>query len=110
MRKACHERAHHPVNPTHSLEVVLCEVSQADRLIEILLPALNTTVNADRNIALLAHSATEAPRLIASRQMRQRISQIVKLATVKQLGRHVVLQPEHLWDFHLNAHLTTNIP
>jgi hypothetical protein len=36
--------------------------------------------------------------------MGQRIREVVELAAVKQLRRHVVLEPEHLGDLHLDAH------
>lgn len=100
---------HHSINPTHSLEIVICKITQPNSLVEVFLPPLNTSIHANRHIALLADRTAEAPRLVARRQMRQRIRQIVELATIEQLRRHVILQPQHLRYLHLNAHLATHV-
>lgn len=42
--------------------------------------------------------------------MGQSIGQVVKLASLEQLGGHVVLEPENLGHFHLDAHSTSNVP
>lgn len=73
-------------------------------MIKVLLPPLDAPVHPDGNIALLAHSTAETPRLGPRRHVRQRIRQIIKLAPVKQVGRHVVLEPKHLGHLHLDAH------
>ena len=42
--------------------------------------------------------------------MLQRIRQVVEFTPVKQLLGHIVLQPQHLGDFHFNTHRPANIP
>src|SRR5687768_17301762 len=102
-------KAHHPVHATHALEVVLDQVAETNLLVKVLLPTLDTAINTNRDETLLTNGATEAPSLVASRQMGQSIRQIVKLALVPQLRRHVVLEPESLGDLHLDAHLATDV-
>ena len=97
------------MNTSHFLKIVLGQVAQPNGLKEILLPALLAVVNANRDISLLADSAAEATSLIPSSQMSESITQIVKLASRKLLGGHIVLEPQDLGDLHLNAHFATNI-
>ena len=106
-RKA--KETHHPVYSPHSLEVILHEIPQTNRMIKIFLPAFHTPINADRNEALLAHRAAEAPGLVARGNMRQGIGQIVEFAPIEERRRHIVLEPENLWDFHLDAHRAPHI-
>lgn len=101
--------SYHSVNATHALEVVLGQLAKTNGLKEVLLPALLTAINTDGHVALLADSAAEAAGLVASGEMGQGISQVVELATIKELLGHVVLEPEGLGDLHLNAHLTADI-
>ncbi len=103
------ERAHHPVNASHALEIILDEISEANLVVKIFLPALDAAINADGNVALLANGAAEAARLVAGSQVSKGIRQIVKLAAGKEIGRHVVLEPEDLGDLHLDAHLAANV-
>lgn len=103
------KKAHHPVNTTHTLEIVLNKVFEPNRRQEVILPALNAAVNADRNVSLLADGAAEAPCLVASSHVRERISEIVELAAVKELLGHVVLEPQDLGNFHLDAHGAANV-
>lgn len=97
------------MNTSHSLKVVLGQILEANRLKKVLLPALLTIVNADRDISLLADCAAEATGLITSGQVGKRVAQIVKLAAGKLLCRHIILEPKNLGDLHLDAHLATNI-
>lgn len=102
-------KTYHSVDTTHTLEIILSQVSQPNCLKKVLLPPLLTPINTYGNISLLTNSATKAPRLIPRSKMRQRIPQVIKLALPPQLLRHVVLQPKSLWNLHFNTHLATNI-
>lgn len=101
--------AHHPVDAAHPLEVVLDEVTEADRVVEVLLPALDAAIDADGDKALLADGAAVAPGLTAGGQMGQGVGQVVELAAIERLGRHVPLQPGDLGDLHLDAHPAADI-
>lgn len=103
-------RAHHPIDTSHALEIILDQFSQADGLIKIFLPTLDATVHADGHKPLLADSATVASGLGASRHMCQGIGEVVKLAPVEQLGSHVVLEPKNLGHLHFDAHGATDVP
>lgn len=100
---------YHPVDTAHALEVVLAQVLQANFLEEILLPALDTTIDTHWDVALLADHRAEAASVVASGQVGESIGQVVELALLKELRRHVVLQPQDLGHFHLNAHLSTDV-
>lgn len=109
MSKQSGKQAHHPVDAAKALEVVLHKILEADLLEEVFLPALDATIYAHRHVALLAHHRAETPLFVACGKMLQGIRQVIKFASIKELFRHVVLEPEHLGDFHLNAHGPTNI-
>lgn len=102
-------RKYHPVDTTNTTEVVLGEIIQTDGAQEIVLPSLDTAINADRDEALLADDTAEATSLGASCDVGKGISQVVELATVEQLLGHVVLQPQDLGHLHLDTHLAANI-
>lgn len=76
-------RAHHPINSSNSFEVVKRQVSQANLVQKVLLPALDASVHAYRDVALFADGAAEASSLVARGQMGERICKIVKLAACK---------------------------
>lgn len=101
--------AYHTIHTSHAPEVVLGQVAEADLLEEVLLPTLGTSIDAHGDVALLADGAAEAPRLATGGDVGQGICQVVEFATVEQLLRHVVLQPESFGDLHLDAHFTTDI-
>jgi hypothetical protein len=103
------KRAHHPVDASHALEIVFDKITEANIVVEILLPALDTTINTNGNVTLLADGAAEAAGLVASSNVSEGISQIVEFAASKELGRHVVLEPENLGDLHLDAHLAADV-
>jgi hypothetical protein len=103
------KKAHHPIDTTHLLEIVLGKVAEANIMVEIFLPALDTTINAYRDIALLANNTAVATSFVASGQVCESICKIVELGTLEQLGRHVVLEPEDLGHLHLDAHLSADI-
>ena len=100
---------YHPIDTSHTLEVVLAEILKTDLLQKVLLPSLDGSVNADWNVALLADDGAKAASLGASGHVGKSVSQVVELATVKELLWHVVLQPQDFWNLHLNRHLSTNI-
>lgn len=95
---------------SNSLEVILDQISEADGLIEILLPALDAAVDTDGHETLLADSAAVASGLVASGHVGQGIGQVVKLAPIEHLSGHVVLEPENLGHLHLDAHGTSDVP
>lgn len=97
------------MNATHPLKVILGKIAQTDGLEEILLPALLASVDTHRDVSLLADGAAEAPGLVPSGQVGERIGQVVELAAIEQLGGHVVLEPQGLGDLHLDAHLTAHV-
>lgn len=101
--------AHHPVDATHALKVILHQIAETDRLVKVFLPALDASVDTNGDKALLADGAAVASGIIASRHVCEGIGQIVKLALIKQLRWHVVLEPEDLRDLHLNAHCAADI-
>lgn len=103
------KRAHHPVDSSHPLKVILHQIAEADCMIKVLLPPLDTAIDANWNKSLLAHRAAKASRVSSSGQMRQGVCKVVKLATIKEVFGHVVLQPQYLWDLHLDAHLAADI-
>jgi hypothetical protein len=102
-------QAHHPVDSAHAFEVVLDQVIKPNGCVEVLLPALDTAVDTDWYETLLAYGAAKASRFVPGRQMGEGIAQIVELAAVEELGRHMVLQPQDLGDLHFNAHFATDI-
>lgn len=102
-------RAYNSVHTAHAPKVVFSKIFQSDILKEIFLPALLTSIHTNGNIALLADSAAKASVLIARGQVRQRISQIIELAAVEQLLGHIVLEPQHLGNLHLDAHLAAYV-
>lgn len=73
------------------------------------MPAFDTAINTNRDIALLADHTAEASLLIACGQVSESIGKIVELALFKHVLWHVILEPESLWDLHLDGHLTTDI-
>jgi len=103
------KKAHHPVDTTHLLEVVLGKIVKANLMVEVFLPTLDATIDTHWDEALLADNTAVATGLVASSQVGESISKIIELGTCEQLRRHVVLEPEHLWHLHLNAHFSTNI-
>jgi len=100
---------YHPIDTTHALKVVLAEILKTNLLQEVLLPSLDGSIDTDWDITLLAYNRAEAASLGASGHVGKSISQVVELATVEQLLWHVVLQPQDLWNFHLDRHLSTNV-
>ena len=78
-------------------------------MVKVLLPALDAAVDADGDIALLTDNTAVAASLVAGGQVCESISKIIKLGALKDLGWHVVLEPEHLGHLHLDAHLAANI-
>lgn len=54
------------MNATDALEIVLHQISQTDRVVEVFLPSLDTTIYTHRNEALLANSAAVASGLVSS--------------------------------------------
>lgn len=78
-------------------------------MVKVLLPALDTAVHADGDVALLTDGAAEAAGLVASGQVGEGIRQVVKLAAGKEIGGHVVLEPEDLGDLHFDAHLAADV-
>lgn len=104
-----YEKAHHPIDTTHLFEIVLGKFAEANIMVEIFLPALDTAINAYRDKALLANNTAVATSFIASGQVCESICKIVELGTLEQLGRHVVLEPEDLGHLHLDAHLSADV-
>ena len=102
-------RLYHPVYASHALEVVFGQVLQTNLFQKVILPALDTAIDTDRDKTLLAHDTAVAAGFAASGNVGESIRQIVKLAAVEQLLWHVVLEPQDFWDLHLNAHLTANV-
>lgn len=102
-------KANHPVYTTHALEVIFAQFLQTNLLQEIVLPALNAAIYTNGHEALLADNTAEAASLVARGHVSQGVSQVVELALVEKLLRHVVLEPKDLGDFHLDGHLATNI-
>lgn len=100
---------HFPVYPAHALEVVGAQILQADGGEEVLLPALDAAVDAPGHEALLADDAAEAAGLAAGGHVGQGVCQVVELALVEELLGHVVLEPEGLWDLHLDGHLAADV-
>ena len=103
-------KVYYAIDATKTLEVVFTQVLETNLLQKVLLPPLDTAINAHRHVSLLTHDRAETPRLIARSQVRQRIRQIIELALVELLLGHIVLQPQHLRDLHLDAHLAAHIP
>lgn len=97
------------MNSAYPLAVVLAQFLETNLDQEVLLPAFNTSIHADRNVSLLANGAAETPSLRACRQMRQGVGQIVEFACCKQLRGHVVLEPKDLGHLHLDTHLSADI-
>jgi len=58
---------------------------------------------------LLADDTAVASSVTSGRQMCKSVAQIIELAAVKQLLRHVILQPQHLRYFHLDGHLAADV-
>lgn len=58
---------------------------------------------------MLADHAAETSLFVARSNVRKGIPQIIELAFVKELLGHVVLEPQNLWDLHLNGHLSADI-
>jgi hypothetical protein len=104
-----YEKAHHPIDTTHLFKIVLGKVAEANIMVEIFLPALDTAINAYRYKALLANNTAVATSLVACGQVCESICKIIELGTLKQLGRHVVLEPEDLGHLHLDAHLSADV-
>lgn len=100
---------YHPVDTTHALKVVLAEILETNLLQKVLLPSLDGSIDTDRDITLLANNRAEAAGFGASGHVGKSISQVVELATVEQLLWHVILQPQDLWNFHLDRHLSTDV-
>jgi len=100
---------YHPVDTTHALEVVLAKILKTDLLQKVLLPTLDGSVDADWDVSLLTDNRAKAASLGASSHVGKCVSQVVELATIKELLWHVVLQPQDLWNLHLNRHLSTDI-
>lgn len=96
--------AHHPIDAANPLEVVLDQIAEPNLVVKVLLPPLDAPVDADGHVPLLAHGAAEAPRLPARGEVGQRVGQVIELAAGEQLGRHVALEPQHLWHLHLDVH------
>lgn len=102
-------KAHHPVDSAHALEVIFGQVTQTNVLQEIFLPSLDAPIDTNRHVPLLTDHAAEASLFVACSNVRKGIPQIIELASVKKLLGHVVLEPKHLGDLHLNGHLATDI-
>ena len=102
-------RLYYSIDSTHALEVVFSEVLEPDLLQEIFLPAFHRAVNTDGDIALFANHGAEAALLIASGKVLKSICQVIELAAIEELFRHVVFEPEHLGDLHLDAHCAAYI-
>lgn len=103
------KKAHHPVDSSDTLKIIPSQVFQTDILEEILLPAFDTSVYANRHISLLAHDATEASLLIACGNVSEGIGEVIKFAFLIEFLGHIVLQPEDLWYFHFDRHLPAHI-
>ena len=58
---------------------------------------------------MLADHAAETSLLITGSYMLERICKIVELASVEQLRRHVVLQPQYFGHLHLYAHRAAHV-
>lgn len=95
-------RTHFAVDSAQSLEIIFHKIPQANGFQKVSLPSLDTTINTNGDISLLAHRTTEAPILILGSHMCQSIGQVVELAPIEQFLRHVVLQPQDLGNLHLN--------
>lgn len=54
------------MDATDALEIVLHQVPQTDRVVEVFLPSLDTTIYTDGNEALLADSAAVASDFVPS--------------------------------------------
>lgn len=54
------------MDATDALEIVLDQVPQTNRMVEVFLPSLDTSIYTDGNEALLADSAAVASGLIPS--------------------------------------------
>jgi hypothetical protein len=104
-----YEKAHHPVDTAHLLEVILGKVTETNVMVEVFLPTLDAAVDANRDVALLANNTAVAASLVASSQVSESICKIVELGTLKHLWGHMVLEPEDFGHLHLDAHLSTNV-
>ena len=60
------EKAHHLIDTAQALKVIFREVPETDVDQEIFLPAFDTPIDPDRNIALLADNTAEASFLFPS--------------------------------------------
>jgi hypothetical protein len=102
-------RTHLSLNATHASEVVFTQVFQADFFQEVGLPTLHAAIDTYGHIALLADHRAVASLFVSGGNMGESISQIVKLAFVKHLLWHIILEPKGLGDLHLNGHLPADI-
>lgn len=100
---------YHPIDSSHTLEVVLAEIFESNLCQEILLPSLDTAIDTYWHKTLLADNTAKATSLVTGRHMCERISQVVELAIRELLLWHVVLQPKHLGYLHFNAHLSSYV-
>lgn len=108
-KREMEELAHHLINATHALEIVLDKIIQSNSVIKVLLPAFDTAIHADWDVSLLADGAAEAAVLVTSGDVGESITEIVKLGPFKQLCRHIVLEPKNFGDLHFDAHFASNI-
>lgn len=92
------------MDATDAFEIVLDQVPKAYGLVKILLPAFDAAIDTNRHKSLFADGAAIATGFVTSGQMCQRVCEVIKLAPVKKFRRHVILEPEHLWYLHLDAH------
>ena len=105
----CKIGSHHAINTSKTFEVVLTQLLESNGLQEVFLPALDTSINTCGHKTLFANNTAKAPVFVASRHVRQSVSQVIEFALGKLLFGHVVLQPEGFRNFHFNTHLTTDI-
>ncbi len=107
--KVAAPRTHYPVHSTQSHEIVFCEFRQTDLSQEIFLPSLDAAVNPNWDKSLLAHGAAKAPSFCARGHVCQSVDQVVELTPIKELFRHIILQPQNFGDFHLYRHSTSHV-
>jgi hypothetical protein len=71
---------YHAINTSHALKVVLGQVSKTNGLEEVLLPALLTAIDTNRDVTLFADGAAEAARLVSGGEMGKGVSKVVEFA------------------------------
>jgi hypothetical protein len=63
------EKAHHPVDAAHALEVILDQVAETDLIVKVLLPALDAAVDTNRHVTLLTNNTAVTAGFVSGGQV-----------------------------------------